>query len=112
MVRPHEEKNDALRLPREQTIDRSLAEGEVLGGHRKPPFHVVGLDALAPALYTVPFPATKEEILDRLGDVRMPIDKRRTRLVGEIVERALPEQYATATDLMAALQRVLVDYNA
>lgn len=83
---------------------------EVVGNTNQPPFEVVGTDALSPLLMQVGFPVTKEQLIERIGHARMPIDHRSTRTIREVLERAVPTHFQTSRDVELAVERVLVDF--
>ena len=112
MVHPQEDKNNALhqfRPVKEERLVEPPYGGEVIGGRRKPPFEVTGLDALSPILGSVRFPATKEDVIAAIGEAVIPIDKRRTMRVGELVERASPNDFRSSMEFERAIQSVLGD---
>lgn len=108
MVQPREDKNDrimqAREPPREPTLGRPPEPGEVMG-HRGPPFEVVGLDALSPALLHVRFPATLDDVVQALGSVEVPIDKWRTASVAEILDLVALPRFESKAQLEDAVNR-------
>lgn len=83
---------------------RAPYAGEIVG-NKTPPFEVVGLDALSPVLTHVDFPATREEIVDAIGDVQIPIDKMRTKTVREMLADVGPTRFASSKILEDSLAR-------
>lgn len=79
--------------------------GEIIG-NKSPPFEVVGLDALSPVLTHVEFPATREEIVEHIGDVQIPIDKMRTKTAREMLADVGSTRFASGKILEDALARV------
>lgn len=109
MVHSHPQKDNTLPQFRDQGADRPAGPAprpnEVIGHGRKG--HAVrGLDALTPILAHVAFPASKTEVIEAIGQVRVPIDRVATKSVREIVEMTAPETFATSDDLTSAIAHV------
>jgi hypothetical protein len=77
---------------------------EVVGASQQPPYHPIGADALSPLLLRVAFPATKEEIVDAIGEARIAVSHDRTRSVAEVLDLLAPERYASSLDVERALE--------
>ena len=64
----------------------------------------MGLDALSPLLEHVTFPATKEDVIARIGDLQVPIDKESTSTVRTIVAQVTPESFQSSAALEDAVK--------
>lgn len=82
---------------------------EVVGS---PPFHAVGVDALSPLLASVRFPIEKRDLVARVGHARIPTSRNGTRLISELLERAVPRSFASAEDVVRAVERVLGEFES
>jgi len=114
MVHSHESRsawNERRRLGEEfepaSPNGRAPFPGEILGGHPAPPFEVNGMNALAPVLPYVRFPASKADLVTSFGEVRVPIDRVTLVPIRELIARLGPERFATRHDLEAAARRAL-----
>jgi transposase InsO family protein len=79
--------------------------GEVVG-NKLPPYEVTGLDALSPLLVHVDFPASKEEIVARIGQARVPVSKDRTETVADILARTAPGTFRSSSEVERAVAQV------
>lgn len=92
----HEQGNAAGRMP---------YPGEIVG-NKTPPYDVTGVDALTPLLMHVDFPATREQIVQAIGQARIALDKQRTISVAEVMEKSAPAEFRSSTEVEQAVQRV------
>lgn len=112
MANPHEDRNNVLHEAREAEhreeplyqTGRPVEPGEIVG-RKEPPFEVTGLDALSPLLAHVEFPATKEEVLARVGAARFPIDRWRTASTASLIEATGAREFRSSRELEVALNR-------
>ena len=79
--------------------------GEIVG-NKEPPFEVVGLDALSPLLTHVEFPATREQVIERIGAARVPVSRQRAKSVREILEQVAPTEFRSSRELEDSVMRV------
>ena len=112
MVHPQEDKNAEIMQrrepPRHETGEfagRRPYEGEIIG-NKEPPFEVTGMDALSPLLMHVDFPATKEQLAQRIGGARIALDKTHTISVREVIERTAPNEFRSSTEVEHAVERI------
>lgn len=115
MVQPQEDKNEAIMQRRvAQRKEGPPAEHEApwpgaVVGRPEPPYEVVGLDALSPLLRHVEFPATKEEVAQRIGQARVPISRERTMSVGEILDKVNPTAFRSSMEVEDAVKHAWDD---
>lgn len=108
MVNPHRDRNRVLNTPHDTHSPEEDAPGPVPGeiiGRKEPPFQATGLDALAPLFRHVDFPATKEEVVEKIGDAVIPIDRQRTSRAEEIIRKTAPDTFRSAQELADAIDR-------
>ena len=84
---------------------RAPYPGEVVG-NKTPPFEVVGVDALSPILMHVEFPASREDIVEAIGEARIPVSRNRARSVREIMGFLTPDSFASNREVEESLKRV------
>lgn len=109
---PEQEKNNVLgeprapeRMDRKESGGRLPYPGEVVG-NKLPPYDVTGLDALSPLLNHVEFPATRAEIVERIGLARVAVDKTTTRTVAEILDLVAPNTFRSHLEVESAVKQV------
>lgn len=83
---------------------RAPYAGEV-PGHQTPPYDIIGVQALSPMLTHVEFPASSDDILAALGDVRIPISQREVRTVREMLDLIGGGSYQSAAQFEDAVAR-------
>lgn len=112
MVRDPKDPNGPLMQFREgdhqeqgKVAGRLPYEGEVIG-NKVPPYEVTGVDALSPILMHVDFPASKEQIVQTIGQARVALDKTHTISVAELLERTTPERFDSSTEVEQAVERI------
>lgn len=108
MVHAQPNKDNALPQFREEPARELRAPplaGEIVG-HGEPPYGVRGFAALAPILATVRFPATKQEIVSRIGGAVIAVDSSKTVRVSEILELTAPPSFRSRIELEEAVRRV------
>jgi hypothetical protein len=113
MAQEQDDRNDKLmqrRKPDPQetgsaTSGRLPFPNEIIG-KKEPPFDVTGADAISPLLMHVDFPATKEEIASRIGHARVPVDRKRTETVREVLDRVAPETFRSSREVEDAINRI------
>lgn len=110
MTQPRREVNDEIMQRREAdpretgpaTSGRLPYPNEVIG-RKEPPFDVTRVDALSPILMHIDFPATKEDIVAKIGQARIPVDQYHTETVAEILDRVAPNSFRSSTEVEAAV---------
>lgn len=112
MVQPKEYDNNTLmqrreppREPDESHAGRLPYPGEVIG-HGAPPYEIIGLDALSPVLSKVDFPATKDALIQQLGEARIPVDQQRLISIRELLDKTTPETFASSREVETAIRRI------
>lgn len=114
MVQPEEDRNATLQQRRDldhreerlaHEAGRLPHPGEVVG-NKLPPYEVTGVDALSPLLVHVDFPATKEEVVARIGSARIAISKEQTLTVAEILALTGPTEFRSSAEVEAAVNQI------
>lgn len=84
---------------------RAPYPGEIIGD-KEPPFDVVGVDALSPILQHVDFPATREDIVAKIGEARIPVSRTKAKSVREVMDFVTPGNFASNREVEEAVKRV------